>query len=122
MPLSPKDSLDAIRRHLDDLEAERPSIVNARDRFRDASRSKAHCAFRASVDALIERGWSKRAIARRLDVDVVSLIDWYERGDRKRSQIPGWVLAALPSEARAAWMRVALGWSDVPPPSTGTDG
>jgi hypothetical protein len=121
MSLSPKDPLSAIRAHLDELEQQRPPLAKARD-LRDASREKIHCAFRASVDALTQEGWSKRAIARHLEVDPVTLIDWYQSGDTKRSQIPGWVLAALPTEARAAWMRVMLGWSEPPPSRTGTNG
>jgi lambda repressor-like predicted transcriptional regulator len=119
--LKPTDSLAAIRRHLDELEQERPPLAKTRC-LRDASREKAHCAFRAAVDALTEDGWSLRSIARHLECDTATLTDWYERGYQKRSQIPGWVLAALPAEARAAWLREALNWSEPPPGRTGTNG
>lgn len=120
MSLKPTDSLAAIRRHLDEIERG-PTVAKARD-LRDVSREKIHCAFRAAVDALIAADWSMRAVARHLEVDPVTLLDWYQSGDTKRSQIPGWVFAAIPAEARAAWMRVMLGWSDPPPGRTGTDG
>jgi hypothetical protein len=121
MALSTKDPLSAIRAHLDELEQQRPPLAKARD-LRDASREKAHCAFRAAVDALTADGWSLRAVARHLEVDTATLTDWYERGHQRRSQIPGWVLAALPAEARAAWLREALNWSEPPPGRTGTHG
>jgi hypothetical protein len=121
MALSPKDSLAAIRRHLDELALEPRPLAKAPS-FRDESRAKIHCAFRAAIHSLLAADWSMRAIARHLECDVVTLIDWHERGDQKRSQIPGWVFAALPSEARAAWMRAALEWSEPPPSRSGTDG
>ncbi len=130
MSLSPKSTIADMRQHLDELERElsSPGIAKARD-LRDASRAKIHCAFRASVDALLEsihpetqRPWSMRAIARHIETDISTVCDWYERGDQKRSQIPGWVFAALPAVARVAWMRVVLEWSDPPPGRTGTCG
>lgn len=64
-----------------------------------------------------------RRIAAEMGVDPVTLKDWYEQGDRQRSQLPAWAFAALPRPAHAAVLRAQLGWSE-PPPSgrTGTDG
>lgn len=119
--MSTRDPFDLIRAELSKLEA-RPGLAKAsssRDRFR----SKAHAAFAAGVEYLLLEGWSMRGIAQAMEVDHVTLKDWYEQGDRKRSQLPAWAIAALPRAAHAAVMRVQLGWSD-PPPSgrTGTDG
>lgn len=118
-----KDPFDLIRAELAKLEA-RPGLVKASTDPRSQHRSKAHAAFCAGVDELLADGWSMRRIAQAMDVDHVTLKDWYEQGDHKRSQLPGWAFAALPRAARAAVMRVQLSWSDPPPPSrrTGTDG
>lgn len=112
-----------IRAELDKLAA-RPGLAKASSTSaRDRYRSKVWSAFRAGVDSLTVEGWSMRRIAEAMEVDHVTLKDWYEQGDRKRSQLPAWALAALPRAAHAAVMRVMLGWSDSPPSGrTGTDG
>lgn len=103
---------------------EGPGIAKAReDSFRDRQRGKAHAEFCAGVQHLLDTGWSRRQIADRLDCHVTTLITWFESGHTKRDQLPGWVLAAMPSEAQPAMVRVRLGWSSSPPPGrTGTDG
>ncbi len=122
--MSDPNPLDVIRAQLAKLE-ERPGLAKSdRDSFRDRQRSKAHAAFAAGVDHLLADGWSMRRIAADMGVDPVTLKDWYEQGDRQRSQIPAWALPALPRAALAAVLRVELAWSE-PPPSgskTGTDG
>ena len=117
------DPLDVIRAELAKLE-QRPGLAKAdRVSFRDRQRCKVHAAFCAGVEALLLEDWSMRRIAQHMEVDPVTLKDWYEQGNKQRSQLPGWAIAALPMLARAAAIRVALSWSD-PPPSgrTGTDG
>lgn len=122
--MSARESLERIRAELAKLEG--PGLSKGAGRsFRDHQRCKAHAAFCAGVDQLLLEGWSMRRLAQHMQVDPVTLKDWYEQGDRQRSQLPAWALAALPASARAAVLRVELGWSDPPPSSserTGTDG
>lgn len=119
--MTERDPLAAIHAELAKLVA-RPlakTEVDSRTRLR----CRAHAAFAAGIDHLLINGWSMARIARRLDVHPVTLKDWYERGDQQRTQLPAWAVAGLPTEARAAVLRVELEWSE-PPPSgrTGTDG
>lgn len=118
-----RELIDQIRAELAKAEA-RPGIAKAERSFRDRHRCRAHAAFRAGVDELESEGWSRRRIAQAIEVDPVTLKDWYEQGDRKRSQIPAWALDAIESlspGACAAVMRAKLAYL---PPSgrTGTDG
>lgn len=118
--MSARESLELIRAELAKLE--RPGLAKGEGRsFRDHQRCKAHAAFCAGVETLLVDGWSMRRIAQHMQVDPVTLKDWYEQGDRQRSQLPAWALAALPAGARAAVMRAELGWSD-PPSSSGKTG
>ncbi len=117
-----EQDLAEIRAALARIES-RPALAKADpDAFRSRQRSKAHAAFAAGIETLVSGGWSMRRIAQHMGVDPVTLKDWYEQGDRQRSQLPAWALAALPGDARAAVMRVELGWSDSPPDRTGTNG
>lgn len=117
-----KDELEAIRAQLARIESG-PGVAKASNDLRSKLRAKAHAAFCAGVEHLLINGWSMRRIAQHMEVDPVTLKDWFEQGDRQRNQLPAWALAALPGAARAAVIRIELGWSD-PPPSgrTGTDG
>jgi hypothetical protein len=116
MSLSPKDSLAAIRRHLDELEARplKKTIVDSRSE----ARCSVHAAFVSAIDYLEEEGWSRGRIARYIGVELTTLSGWYEDGDKRRSQLPFWVLRRLPTEARAIVMRAILEWSE-PPPAEG---
>jgi hypothetical protein len=116
-----REELDAIRAQLARIESG-PGIAKASGDLRSKFRTKAHEAFCAGVEHLLLNDWSMRRIAQHMEVDPVTLKDWYEQGDRQRSQLPAWALAALPSAARAAVLRVELGWSDPSPDRTGTDG
>lgn len=119
-----RKAIDQIRAGLAQLELQRPGLAKSGPAtFRDRHRCKAHAAFCAAIETLEEQGWSKRRIAQHMEVDPVTLKDWYDAGDKQRAQIPGWVFSALPRAGHAAFMRVMLGWSDPPPMErTGTDG
>lgn len=120
-----KDELEAIRAQLARIESQhRPGVKKSESpSVRDWHRSKCHAEFKSGVEFLRdEEGWSMRRIAEKLDVHVTTLIAWYENGDKKRDQLPGWVLSAMPKIAQPAMMRVRLDWSDPPPVRTGTDG
>jgi hypothetical protein len=118
--LSPKSSLADVRRHLDELERElqaRPLAKTNADPRAEA-RCTVHAAFVAAIDHLEELGWSRGRIARYIGVELTTLSGWYDDGDKRRSQLPFWVLRRLPVEARAIVMRAILDWSE-PPPSAG---
>lgn len=83
---------------------------------RDTWKSKARTSLLAAVSELVARGWSKRAIARHLGVDVHTFEDWLS-GAR---QVPGWVFAGLPSDGRCAALRDLLA-EDAASRPTGTD-
>ena len=90
---------------------------------REIALSKSLSKFRAGVNALTRLGWSFSAIADFIGVHPVTLKDWYEQGDIKRSQLPGWVFAAMPPESRDAMLLAERDWSEPPPASrTGTEG
>jgi hypothetical protein len=103
--------------------APRP-VAKARDASgRARHRSNVHAAFCAAIDELELSGWSRRQIAAHMEVDPVTLKDWYEAGDTQRSQLPYWVKSALPLQGRVAMTRQELGWSEPPPAGrTGTGG
>jgi hypothetical protein len=101
------DPFDAIRAELAKLEA-RPGIAKACGDRRSQLRSKAHAVFCAGIEHLLLNGWSMRKIADHLDVHPVTLKDWYEQGDRQRSQLPAWASDGLPDEAQPAMIRARL--------------
>jgi len=121
--MSARDPFEAIRAELAKLEA-RPGLAkaeSAKESFRSRQRSKAWAVFCAGVDALLQARWSMRRIAQAMEVDPVTLKDWYEQGDRQRSQLPAWAFAALPREAQPAMMRAQLEWAEEEIPGrTGT--
>jgi hypothetical protein len=99
-----------------------PGLAKAPSR-RELALTKALSKFRAGVDYLVRKNWTRAKIADYIGVHPVTLKDWYEQGDVKRSQIPGWVFAAMPPESREAMVRAELNWADPPPASrTGTEG
>lgn len=99
-----------------------PGLTKERTR-REVALGKAHSKFRAGVDYLLRAGWSRAKIADFIGVHPVTLKDWYEQGDVHRSQVQGWVFAAMPPEAREAMLAAEREWSSPPPPSrTGTEG
>lgn len=110
----PSDPFDLIRAELSKLEA-RPGLAKASSpSIRDQSRSDFHASFVAAVDHLIAHGWSLTRVADALQVDRATLGDWMRYGDESRKQLPGWVIRALPTEARAVFMRHMLSWSEGP--------
>lgn len=99
-----------------------PGVAKTKSR-REVALTKALSKFRAGVDSLTRAGWTFSRIADHVGVHPVTLKDWYEQGDIKRSQIPGWVFAAMPVEARDAMLLAERDWSEPPPASrTGTEG
>ncbi len=114
MKSQPPDPFALIRAELSRLEA-RPGLAKASaPSVRDQSRSDFHAGFVAAVDHLLASGWSLTRVADVLGVDRATLGDWMRYGDESRKQLPGWVIRALPAEARAVFMRHMLGWSGAP--------
>lgn len=120
--MSNRELIDQIRAELAKAEA-RPGLAKGGKSARDRHRCRVHAAFCEAIDALELDGWSRRQIAQHMEVDPVTLKDWYEAGNTQRSQLPAWIKSALPLQARVVMTRHELSWSETPPPSrTGTDG
>jgi hypothetical protein len=110
--MSAPDPFAMIRAELSKLEA-RPGLAKATTpSVRDQARSDIHAGFVAAVDHLLASGWSLTRVADALGVDRATLGDWMRYGDESRKQLPGWVIRALPAEARAVFMRQMLVWSE----------
>jgi len=112
--MSRLDPFDLIRAELSKLEA-RPGLARtSAPSLRDTCRSDFHASFVAAVDHLLGVGWSLTRVADQIGVDRATLGDWVRYGDESRKQLPGWVIRALPAEARAVFIRNMLGWSEAP--------
>ncbi len=120
--MSQRDLIDQIRAELAKAEA-RPGLAKASVDRRSKLRANALAVFCAGMNHLLGNGWSMRRIADHLDVHPVTLKDWFEQGDRQRSQLPAWVSDGLPAEAQPAMIRARLGFVEsVAGGRTGTDG
>ena len=107
---APALSPDQLRSLADMLErgVPRPLAKTSASSLRDAHTSKVHAGFVAAVDVLLRAGVSKRQVAIRMDMDVHTLSDVLA-GHRK---LQGWMISALPREARKEFLRIAGLWDD----------
>jgi hypothetical protein len=107
---APTLSADQLRALADMLERgePRPLAKTKASSVREIHNSKAHAGFVAAIDVLLKAKVSKRQIAFQMDMDVHTLCDVLA-GNRK---LQGWMIAALPRDARREFLRIAGLWDD----------